>query len=304
MSSDDETYGPALPPGLVRKKTTGPSPPRSIGSSRSPSKSQTKIGPSIGPALPRSLSLHHLPYRPIKTQSSWAITSWPCRGPSPKTPWSLPPPPGPAVSPPSDDDSDDEIGPQLSDVTSVPQRSAADTFRDREARIARAREEAANAPKKPQRDEWMTLGPPTGLSHIDALKRPTQFQNKSREAAAVDQAWMETPVERAQRERDEAQGVKRKPTGEDERDRDTKRRRDKDDEMRRRVDEHNKSSRGASLMEQHQAKKKDASPPPIWDRERMMGVGSMLSGEERVKKIKDAANLGDRFGHGRGGAYM
>ncbi|BEI82772.1 hypothetical protein CcaverHIS002_0306400 [Cutaneotrichosporon cavernicola] len=210
MSSDDETYGPALPPGLVRKKTTvGPSPPGRVGA---------------------------LPPRP----------------PGPSLP------PGPAVSPPSDDDSDDEIGPQLSDVTSVPQRSAADTFRDREARIARAREEAANAPKKPQRDEWMTLGPPTGLSHIDALKRPTQFQNKSREAAAVDQAWMETPVERAQRERDEAQGVKRKPTGEDERDRDTKRRRDKDDEMRRRVDEHNKSSRGASLMEQHQAKKKDA----------------------------------------------
>jgi hypothetical protein len=35
-----------------------------------------------------------------------------------------------------------------------------------------------------------------------------------------------------------------------------------------------------------------------------MGVGSLLSGEEQVKKIKDQANLGDRFGHGRGGAYM
>ncbi len=58
-------------------------------------------------------------------------------------------------------------------------------------------------------------------------------------------------------------------------------------------------------MEQH-AKRKDkgASPPPIWDHDKMMGVGSLLSGEEQVKKIKDQANLGDRFGHGRGGAYM
>jgi hypothetical protein len=101
--------------------------------------------------------------------------------------------------------------------------------------MARAREEAANAPKKPQRDEWMTLGPPTGLSHIDALKRPTQFQKHSRETAAVDQTWMETPAERAAREREEGAG-KRKARGEEERD--AKRRRERDDEMRRRIEEH------------------------------------------------------------------
>ncbi len=258
MSSDDDAYGPALPPGLVRKKPAGPSPPRSIGPSigparpRSPSDSPPRrsSGP-IRPARPGSISPPRLaPLRPVAGPSRPPGPSigpsigparpgpvGPSRPPGPSLPGpSLPGPsraPGPA--PPPDDDSDDEIGPQLSDLAPVPQRSAADAFREREARMAKAREDAANAPKKPQRDEWMTIGPPTGLSHIDALKRPTQFQKHSRETAAVDQTWMESPAERAAREREEGAG-KRKAGGEEERD--AKRRRERDDQMRRRIEEH------------------------------------------------------------------
>lgn len=70
-----------------------------------------------------------------------------------------------------------------------------------------------------------------------------------------------------------------------------------------------KGSRGASLLEQHQANKKasaeDDEPPAIWDHDKMMGVtGRLLTDQERAKKIKDARQLNDRFGHGQGGAYM
>ncbi|GMK56665.1 hypothetical protein CspeluHIS016_0305050 [Cutaneotrichosporon spelunceum] len=241
--SDDDAYGPALPPGLVRNPAGPTRPTEPFADQLSPNPS--RVGP-----------------------------------------------------PPSDSDSDDEIGPHLPAAPSS--HSAADTFREREARIARARA-AADVPKKPQRDEWMTLGPPSGLSHIDALKRPTQFQKNSREAAPVDQGWLETPAERAARERDEADGahpppLKRKAQG-------TEGQRERDEEMRRRIEAHSKS-RGASLLQKHRENRKEASPPPIWDRETMMGVGSALSGEERVKKIREAADLGDRFGHGRSGAYM
>lgn len=58
-------------------------------------------------------------------------------------------------------------------------------------------------------------------------------------------------------------------------------------------------------MEQHKAKRtKTDEPEVIWDRDSMLGVGGMLSEEQREKKIKDARNLGDRFGHGKSGAYL
>lgn len=68
------------------------------------------------------------------------------------------------------------------------------------------------------------------------------------------------------------------------------------------------SSRGASLLDQHAAKKtdkdEDEGPPMIWDHDKMMGVtGRLLTDQERSKKINEARGLNDRFGHGRDGAY-
>lgn len=70
--------------------------------------------------------------------------------------------------------------------------------------------------------------------------------------------------------------------------------------------------RGPSLLDQHAdklAKKKqngeDDDAPAIWDHDRDMGVtGRLLTDQERSRKIKEARGLGDRFGHGKGGAYQ
>lgn len=66
------------------------------------------------------------------------------------------------------------------------------------------------------------------------------------------------------------------------------------------------STRGPSLMEQHKTKrsKMDEEPEVVWDRDSMLGVGGLLSEEQREKKLKDARNLGDRFAHGKSGAYL
>lgn len=264
MSSDGD-YGPALPPSLAQRRTAGPSrpsPPPPVGPSRpagpigpsrpvDPSRPVGPVGPvgpaspqeddsdddAFGPALPPGLKR---PSRP----SPGSAGPPPAVGPSRPPPGPSRPLPGP-VLPPPDSDSDDEVGPQLTDLA-APTKSAADAFREREERIARARNEAATAErnKKPQRDEWMTLGPPTGgaLANLDALKRPTQFNKTSREAAPVDQGWLESPAEKAKRLADEKAGVKRaRPSKEEEEEGERKRRRDRDREMQRQIDQHSVS---------------------------------------------------------------
>lgn len=69
------------------------------------------------------------------------------------------------------------------------------------------------------------------------------------------------------------------------------------------------SHRAAPLLETHassnpKADDKDAAPV-IWDRDLHMGVkGRLMDEKDRHQAIKDAKALGDRFGHGRGGAYV
>ncbi len=43
----------------------------------------------------------------------------------------------------------------------------------------------------------------------------------------------------------------------------------------------------------------DEPPPVIWDRDLHMGVtGRLMGDKDRAKMLKDAKNLGDRFGKG------
>lgn len=238
MSSDGD-YGPALPPDLAKRRTAGPSrpsPPPPVGPARP--QAEESDDDVFGPALPPGLK------RPSCPSPGPVGPSLPAVGPSRPPPGPSRPPPGPALPPP-DSDSDDEVGPQLTDLA-APAKSAADAFREREERMARARDEAAAAArnKKPQRDEWMTLGPPTGgaLANLDALKRPTQFNKTSREAAPVDQGWLESPAEKARRLADEKAGVKRaRPSKEEEEEGERKRRRERDQEMQRQIDQHSVS---------------------------------------------------------------
>lgn len=333
MSSDDD-FGPQLPPELAAKrnaaKKSGP-----VGPARPYSRSPSPVRINVGPSLPPS---HAGPSRPVGPSVGPSLPAGRSVGPSlPPGPSSVgpvgpSPPPGrsvgPAPPPADDSDSDDEVGPKLSDATAAPTKSAAELFKEREERWARERSEreAAAKNKAPQRDDWM-LAPPTGgvLSNLDPLKRPTSFNKTSRAGVTADEqrGWTETPAERAQREADERAGVKRRRGKEEEEEIERKRIREKEREMREQIERHSvspsweerveadgqKGSRGASLLEQHQEKKKKTAeedePPAIWDHDKMMGVtGRMLTDQERAKKIKDARQLNDRFGHGKSGAYM
>ncbi|KAL1410944.1 hypothetical protein Q8F55_001887 [Vanrija albida] len=285
-SDDEDDFGPALPPDLAAKRKLGPQ--------RPPSSDDDDIGPSIGPARPPGPSL-----------------------PGPSLPGPSRPPPGPARPPPApDSDSDDDyVGPRLDDIGPAPVRSAADEFRERERLRWEREQEKKEGPKVTQREEWMLVPPSSGsLSSLDPTKRPTSFNRTSKAAITPEDqtVWTETPAQKAQRLADEVAGIKRKkdarPDVDAEDEVERKRRRERDREIRKGVEKHNTSTRGASLLEQHQ-KKKAAGPDeddfqPIWDREKHMGVtGRLLTDQERSQKIRDARGLNDRFGHGKGGAY-
>ncbi|TXT13590.1 hypothetical protein VHUM_00957 [Vanrija humicola] len=286
---DDGDFGPALPPELAAKRKLGPQRPPT-------SDDEDAIGPSVGPARPPGPSL-----------------------PGPSLPGPSRPPPGPARPPaPADSDSDsddDYVGPRLDDIGPTPVRSAADEFRERERQRWEREKAKAEGPKVTQREEWMLVPPSSGsLSSLDPTKRPTSFNRTSKAAITPEDqtVWTETPAQKAQRLADEMAGIKRKkdvrPDADEEDAVERKRRRERDREIRRGVEQHNTSTRGASLLEQHQ-KKKAASKDeddfqPIWDREKHMGVtGRLLTDQERSQKIRDARGLNDRFGHGKGGAY-
>lgn len=128
--------------------------------------------------------------------------------------------------------------------------------------------------------------------------------------------------------RDELSGKKRKAEGagpvlDDAELAAMKRRRQRDEEIQRGIQQHNVSThraeprieltsaqsshRSAPLLDAHAstAPKSEDSAPVIWDRDLHMGVkGRLMDEKDRSQAIKDAKQLGDRFGHGRGGAYV
>ncbi|WVW79099.1 hypothetical protein I302_101063 [Kwoniella bestiolae CBS 10118] len=267
---DQDDFGPALPPHLAaarKNKAVGPAPPTA--------------GPSVGPSLPTAG-----PSRPSTTSDD------------------------------EDSDDDDVIGPMPVPSNGEEESgSAVKEFLQREERRRKILEEQ-NRPKEKKREEWMLVPPSSGvLSAVDPLrKRPTTFSKSTREPESVDHSvWTETPAEKAQRIADEVAGIKRKKDKAGERimsfdeEQEERRKRRREEDIRSELQAHN---RGPSLLDQHASKlskkKKgdDEDAPAIWDHDRDMGVtGRLLTDNERQKKIKDARGLGDRFGHGKAGAY-
>lgn len=50
---------------------------------------------------------------------------------------------------------------------------------------------------------------------------------------------------------------------------------------------------------------KDSAPPAIWDRDRDMGMGGRLMDDKaRSKLVKDAKDLGSRFGRSSSGGFL
>ncbi|WVO18264.1 hypothetical protein L204_105975 [Cryptococcus depauperatus] len=269
QDEDKDDYAPALPPHMAsahQTKVAGPSLPPNLMSGRSS---------SIGPLIAR-------PH-------------------------------------PEDDDSDDDVyGPVPASNIGDEDSNAYDPvkeFMELEERRRKDIEEKGK-PKVTKREEWMLVPPTSGpLSSVDPLrKRPTTFSRSNAEPLEVDHSvWTETPAEKAQRIADEVAGIKRKKDkgGErlisEEEELEERRKRRREDQIKINLSQYD---RGASLLDTHQGslkskKKTDDGAPPIWDHARDMGfTGRLLSDQERGKMIRDAKGLGDRFGHGKKGAYQ
>ncbi|WWC91407.1 uncharacterized protein L201_006351 [Kwoniella dendrophila CBS 6074] len=272
---DDDDYGPSLPPHLVARRTNK----------------------AAGPTLPTSIAGPSLPTAGPSRPTTAATTNT-------------------AQYEEDSDDDDDVIGPMpvQSNGGEEESGSAVREFLEREERRRKILEEE-NKPKEKKREEWMLVPPSSGvLSAVDPLrKRPTTFSKSTKEPENTDHSvWTETPQEKAQRLADEVAGIKRKKDKAGERilsfdeEQEERRKRKRENEIRNTIQEH---SRGPSLLDQHTSKlskknKDDSEPSAIWDHDRDMGVtGRLLTDNERQKKIKDARGLGDRFGHGKSGAY-
>lgn len=169
---EDDLYGPALPPHLRAGRSTSTS-----DSSGSDSQAGKRILVSRSPS-----PIRIAPARPTVSVAAAGPSRPPVVGPArPGPSLDSPSPPrlavrtpasrvGPAPAPAQDDSDDEEIGPSLGMLSGAvaPAKSAAEEFREREERIARAK--AGGNPdgsdEGPKRQEWMLVPPESGpLAH-------------------------------------------------------------------------------------------------------------------------------------------
>jgi hypothetical protein len=81
------------------------------------------------------------------------------------------------------------------------------------------------------------------------------------------------------------------------------------------VEAHTRAVRGSTLLDLHSkekgkdkgrkgGKEVETEPDVIWDHARDMSLGGrLMDDKKREGLVRDAKNLGDRFGVGRGGAF-
>ncbi|SGY61538.1 BQ5605_C007g04568 [Microbotryum silenes-dioicae] len=310
----DDDYGPSLPPDLAAARTTTAS-SIAAGPSTAPDAPTKKV---LGPTLPSD-------YRPSPSVSgavSDSAASPPLRPYKKETP----------LSNLCSDDDDDAFGPMPLPAGASgysEENEGVRLVREREER-QREREREAERKKneKPKREEWMMV-PPKDLdlmSSMDPTKLKSRgFQQMAGKGMAHGSAgkpnpedvnlWTETPQERQKRLEDEMMGRKRKAeisngdggAGQPEETDEQRRKRMRDQQLRDEVDRYNKSSRNATLLDQHAKSSKikekdDKVPPRIWDHDRDMSVGGrLLDDSKRSDMIKNARDLGGRFG---GGSYL
>lgn len=208
-------------------------------------------------------------------------------------------------NPPSDDSdsSDDDFGPApppagVNHSTSTyedetPARSAFDT-----------NPQFAEAPKKAQRDDWMTM-PPTQddlAARLDPTKQRARKFNSGKSAGGgggMSSAWTETPEQKLKRLQDEAMGIS---TASPNAGTPSSAGRSKEEERRaRKMREKIDASRGKSLVEQHQSKTKVEEDDPskrVFDYEKDMAVQGNLNHKQKREMLSKSKGFGDRFSSG------
>jgi Protein of unknown function (DUF3752) len=224
------------------------------------------------------------------------------------------PPPAPISQMPShsandDDSSDDDYGPSLPPAPG----SAAEAQHLHTLAIERESQEAAdNAPKKPQRDEWMLL-PPDGSdwgSRVDPTKlKARKFASgkgskaPAEKSGGISALWTETPEEKRKRLADEVLGRTEVSLNSSSKSSSKPRKESKEDEATaRRIREYNERNRGESLLEKRkreggQKEEEDDPSKRGFDREKDMALGGLGRVEKR-DMLKKASDFGTRFQKG------
>lgn len=257
--------GPALPPTAASRSS---SPDSDAGPAPPPASKPARF---MGPAAPPA-SLDERPPNPPSDDSDDSDSSDDDFGPAP-------PPAGATYS--VDTYADD-----------TPAKSAFDTD-----------PQFKEAPTKAQRDDWMTM-PPTQddlAARLDPSKQRARKFNTGKSAGGgggMSSAWTETPEQKLKRLQDEAMGIttasSNTTTATGGRSKEEERRARN---MREKID----ASRGKSLVEQHQSKKKIEEDDPskrVFDYEKDMAVQGNLNHKQKREMLSKSKGFGDRFSSG------
>ncbi len=220
------------------------------------------------------------------------------------------PPPAPLderpPNPPSDDSdsSDDNFGPAPPPAGATYSTSAFEDATSAKSAFDTDPQFKEEAPKKAQRDDWMTM-PPTQddlAARLDPTKQRARKFNTGKSAGGggggMSSAWTETPEQKLKRLQDEAMGIApaaSSATG-------SSSGRSKEDERKaRKMREKIEANRGKSLVEQHQSKKKIEEDDPskrVFDYEKDMAIQGNLNHKQKREMLSKSKGFGDRFSSG------
>lgn len=293
-SRDDDDEGSSSPDSSdKRRRVAGPAPPPSASSPR------RNYGPSLPP---KSASRSTSPDSDVGPAPPQASRPARIVGPAP--------PPAPLderpTDPPSDDSdsSDDDFGPAPPPVGAV---AASHDSNDAPGKSAFDTDPQFNeAPKKVQRDDWMTM-PPTQddlAARMDPTKTRARKFNTGKSAGGgggMSSAWTETPEQKLKRLQDEAMGISTSsgtaaPAPDSKRSKEEERKARK---MREKIE----ATRGKSLVEQHQEKgtgkeKEDDPSKRFFDYEKDMAVSGTVNHKQRREMLNKSKGFSDRFSSG------
>jgi hypothetical protein len=208
-------------------------------------------------------------------------------------------------NPPSDDSdsSDDDFGPAPPPAGAT---YTAETYADHVPAQSAfdVDPQFAEAPKKTQRDDWMTM-PPTQddlAARLDPSKQRARKFNTGKSAGSaggMSSAWTETPEQKLKRLQNEAMGI---TTASSNATAASASGRSKEEEQRaRKMREKIDASRGKSLVDQHQDKKKIEEDDPskrVFDYEKDMAVQGNLNHKQKREMLSKSKGFGDRFSSG------
>lgn len=291
------SIGPQLPPKRKRDNPDSSSPPPKH-PRNSPPANEDEIDldsdsdDSFGPAAPPSASNS-------RTGAGAGVT----KPPSAATVSQPAAPEAPAARPPADSssDSEDDYGPALpsSKPTIGPAMPPAPSAADEQ---------------QPQRDDWM-LAPPTSTSYTerDPTKlRARKFASKpstssTTQDSTISSIWTETPEQKLQRLQDSVLGRSSSSTNANSANAHNSSKSKEERERERRIAENVEKTRGKSMVEEHQGKRRqegrmeegeDDPSKRAFDREKDMALGGRLGGKEKRELMSKAADFGGRFQKG------